>query len=403
MKKIAIVGGGAAGYFVAANLGKTTGQQTVLFEQANLPLQKVRISGGGRCNVTHACFDPLDLVEFYPRGKKELLGVFYTFQPGDTMAWFDERGVELKIEDDNRIFPVSNSSLSIIEALTKAVEQNKVQLNFSDGVLDISKVEGGYNLTTKSGVHFFETVVITTGSTPKFWKSLKTMGLKIVEPVPSLFTFNCKDPRIDGLMGISFENAEVKINQQKLDAEGPLLITHWGFSGPAILRLSAWGALKLNDVGYKFSIEINFVNQAKDEVISLLNSKKQEDAKKNIHKYNPFDFPKRFWISILNYCQIDENKVYADLSKKQIDAIATELTQGAYQINGKSTFKDEFVTAGGVDLKEIDFHSMQAKKSQNLFLAGEVLNIDAITGGFNFQACWSEGYIISEKLKEIYK
>lgn len=403
MKKIAIVGGGAAGYFVAANLGKTTGQQTVLFEQANLPLQKVRISGGGRCNVTHACFDPLDLVEFYPRGKKELLGVFYTFQPGDTMAWFDERGVELKIEDDNRIFPVSNSSLSIIEALTKAVEQNKVQLNFSDGVLDISKVEGGYNLTTKSGVHFFETVVITTGSTPKFWKSLKTMGLKIVEPVPSLFTFNCKDPRIEGLMGISFENAEVKINQQKLDAEGPLLITHWGFSGPAILRLSAWGALKLNDVGYKFSIEINFVNQAKDEVISLLNSKKQEDAKKNIHKYNPFDFPKRFWISILNYCQIDENKVYADLSKKQIDAIATELTQGAYQINGKSTFKDEFVTAGGVDLKEIDFHSMQAKKSQNLFLAGEVLNIDAITGGFNFQACWSEGYIISEKLKEIYK
>lgn len=403
MKKIAIVGGGAAGYFVAANLGKTVGQQTVLFEQATLPLQKVRVSGGGRCNVTHACFDPLDLVEFYPRGKKELLGVFYTFQPGDTMAWFDDRGVALKIEDDNRVFPESDSSLSIIEALTKAVDQNKVQLNFSDGVQEIAKVEGGYELTTKSGTHFFETVIITTGSTPKFWKSLKTLGLKIIQPVPSLFTFNCKDSRIEGLMGISFEQAEVKIINQKLEADGPMLITHWGFSGPAILRLSAWGALKLNDCGYKFDIEINFVNQSKDEVFTFLNTKKQVDAKKNVHKNNPFEFPKRFWISILNYCQIDENKVYADLSKKQLEAIATELCQGRYAVNGKSTFKDEFVTAGGVDLKEIDFHSMQSKKIPNLFMAGEVLNIDAITGGFNFQACWSEGYVISEKLKEIYQ
>ena len=403
MKKIAIVGGGAAGFFVAANLGKKIRQQTVLFEQANLPLQKVRVSGGGRCNVTHACFDPLDLVEFYPRGKKELLGVFYTFQPGDTMAWFDERGVELKIEDDNRVFPVSDSSLSIIEAMTKAVDQNKVQLNFSDSVQEINKVEDGYEVVTKSGKHFFETVIVTTGSTPKFWKSLKSLGLKIVNPVPSLFTFNCKDPRIDGLMGISFENAEIKINQFKLDAEGPMLITHWGFSGPAILRLSAWGALKLNECGYKFDIELNFVNQSKDEVISFLNDKKQVDAKKNVHKNNPFDFPKRFWLSILNYCNIDEQKVYADLSKKHLDAIATELTQGKYSVNGKSTFKDEFVTAGGVDLKEIDFQTMQAKKLPNLFFAGEVLNIDAITGGFNFQACWSEGYVISEKLKEIYQ
>jgi len=178
VKKIAIVGGGAAGYFVAANLGKKLGEQTVLFEQASLPLQKVRISGGGRCNVTHACFDPLDLVEFYPRGKKELLSVFYTFQPGDTMAWFSDRGVELKIEDDNRIFPTSDSSLSIINALTEAVERNKVQLNFSDGVQEINKVENGYELITKSGKHFFESIVVTTGSTPKFWKSLKNLGLK---------------------------------------------------------------------------------------------------------------------------------------------------------------------------------------------------------------------------------
>ncbi len=399
MEKIAIIGGGAAGFFLAANLGKELGKRTVIFEQAQSPLQKVRISGGGRCNVTHACFDPLELVEFYPRGKKELLSVFYQFQPGDTMAWFEERGVELKIEDDNRIFPVSNSSLSIIECLMKEVEKNKVRLNFSDGVKSIKKIENGYELETASGIYQFENVVVTTGSTPKFWKILKNLGHKIIEPVPSLFTFNCKDPRIDGLMGISFDMAEVKIKSEKLEAEGPMLITHWGFSGPAILRLSAWGALALKARNYKFDVEINFVQQSKEDVIELLNDKKIKDAKKSIYKYNPFDFPKRFWISILSYCKIKEELVFADLSKKQIDLIATELTEAIYTINGKSTFKDEFVTAGGVDLKEINFQTMESKVSPNLFFAGEVLNIDAITGGFNFQACWSEAHIISTKLK----
>ena len=402
MEKIAIIGGGAAGFFLAANLGKELGKQAVIFEQAQSPLQKVRISGGGRCNVTHACFDPLDLVEFYPRGKKELLSVFYQFQPGDTMAWFEDHGVELKIEDDNRIFPVSNSSLSIIECLMKEVEKNKVRLNFSDGVKSIKKIENGYELETSSGVYQFENVVVTTGSTPKFWKILKSLGHKIVEPVPSLFTFNCKDPRIDGLMGISFEFAEVKIKSAKLEAEGPMLITHWGFSGPAILRLSAWGALALKERNYKFDVEINFVQQSKEEVIDLLNGKKNNDAKKSIYKYNPFEFPKRFWISILSYCKIKEDLVFADLSKKQIELIATELTEAIYTVNGKSTFKDEFVTAGGIDLKEVNFQTMESKVNPNLFFAGEVLNIDAITGGFNFQACWSEAFIISNKLKSTY-
>lgn len=402
MEKIAIIGGGAAGYFLAANLGKELGSRTVIFEQAQMPLQKVRISGGGRCNVTHACFDPLDLVEFYPRGKKELLSVFYQFQPGDTMAWFDERGVALKIEDDNRIFPVSNSSMSIIECLVHEVGKNKVKVNFSDGVKSIHKTENGFELETNSGVHRFDKVVVTTGSTPKFWKNIKTLGHTIVSPVPSLFTFNCKDPRIEGLMGISFDQAEIKIKSKKLESEGPLLITHWGFSGPAILRLSAWGALALNESNYKFSIEINFVQQSKEDVIDLLNQKKMNDSKKSVHKYNPFDFPKRFWISILQYCKVGEHLVFADLSKKQIEQIATELTAASYQIDGKSTFKDEFVTAGGVDLKEINFQTMESKVVPNLFFAGEVLNIDAITGGFNFQACWSEAYIISNKLKDIY-
>ena len=402
MGKIAIIGGGAAGYFLAANLGKELGKDTVIFEQAQMPLQKVRISGGGRCNVTHACFDPLDLIEFYPRGKKELLSVFYQFQPGDTMGWFEDRNVELKIEDDNRIFPVSNSSMSIIECLLKEVEKNKVRVNFSDGVKSIKKIDDGFELETSSGIHQFEKIIITTGSTPKFWKILKDLGHKIISPVPSLFTFNCKDPRIEGLMGISFDQAEIKIKSNKLESEGPLLITHWGFSGPAILRLSAWGALALNEKGYKFDIEINFVQQSFDEVVSLLNTKKINDSKKSIYKYNPFEFPKRFWISILQYCKINENLVFADLSKKQIESIAKELTSAEYSINGKSTFKDEFVTAGGVDLKEVNFQTMESKLIPNLFFAGEVLNIDAITGGFNFQACWSEAYIISNKLKEFY-
>ena len=402
MEKIAIIGGGAAGYFLASNLDKKLGKNTVIFEQAQSPLQKVRISGGGRCNVSHACFDPLDLVEFYPRGKKELLSVFYQFQPGDTMAWFEDRGVGLKIEDDNRIFPISDSSLSIIECLLKEVEKNKVRVQFSDGVKSIRKIENGFEIESTSGIYQFENVIITTGSTPKVWKLIKSLGHKIVEPVPSLFTFNCKDPRIEGLMGISFDQAEVKIKGEKLEAEGPMLITHWGFSGPAILRLSAWGALALNQRKYKFDIQINFIQQSKEEVIDLLNKKKLNDAKKSIHKYNPFDFPKRFWISILQYCKIGENQVFADLSKKQIEQIATELTEANYQVNGKSTFKDEFVTAGGVDLKEVNFQTMQSKVHENLFFAGEVLNIDAITGGFNFQACWSEAYIISNKLKEIY-
>jgi len=399
--KIAIIGGGAAGYFLAANLGKKLGAETVIFEQAQMPLQKVRISGGGRCNVTHACFDPLDLVEFYPRGNKELLSAFYQFQPGDTMAWFSERGVELKIEDDNRIFPVSNNSMSIIECLLKEAEKNKVKVNFSDGVKSITKIDNGFELETSSGIHHFEKVIVTTGSTPKFWKIIKDLGHKIISPVPSLFTFNCKDPRIEGLMGISFDQVDVKIKANKLETEGPLLITHWGFSGPAILRASAWGALALHEKGYKFNVEINFIQQSKEDVIDLLISKKSQDAKKSIYKYNPFDFPKRFWVSILQYCKINENMVFADLSKKHIEQIAKELTAAEYAINGKSTFKDEFVTAGGVDLKEVNFQTMQSKLVTNLFFAGEVLNIDAITGGFNFQACWSEAYIISNKLKDI--
>lgn len=399
MKEIAIIGGGAAGFFTAANLGKDLGLKTVIFEQASSPLQKVRISGGGRCNVTHACFDPAELSEFYPRGKKELISVFHKFQPGDTMAWFDERGVQLKIEDDNRVFPVSDSSLTIIECLLNAAEKNGVEIKYGEGVQKIEKKGEGFLIRTKTDEYFFKRIIFTPGSSPKAIEMIRNLGHSIVPTVPSLFTFNIKDHRLDGLMGISFESAEISIPEIKMDAEGPLLITHWGLSGPGILKLSAWGAVELNRLNYRFEIRVNFIQKDIEECIEFLNQIKTEHSKKTIYKLNPFSFPKRFWHRILEVCKIPEDLNWSNLSRKQIQNISTELTEGIYKVNGKSTFKEEFVTAGGVDLKEINLKTMESRKIQNLFVAGEILNIDAITGGFNFQACWSEGFLISEFLK----
>lgn len=399
MKKIAIIGGGAAGFFTAANLGKDLGSQTVIFEQSALPLQKVRVSGGGRCNVTHACFDPKELVEFYPRGKKELLSVFHKFQPGDTMDWFETRNVPLKIEDDNRIFPVSDNSMSIIECLLSEIEKNRVEVRLSENVLKIEKKDNHFLVHTKSGSQAFEKVIFTPGSSAKSMDILRSLGHKIVKAVPSLFTFNIKDERLKDLMGISFEWAEISIPAIKMEAEGPMLITHWGLSGPGILRLSAWGALELNRLNYEFQIRINFIQKDKEECMDFLNEFKLEHAKKLVYKINPFSFPKRFWHRILEISKIPEDLVFANLSKQQLLQISSELTEGTYQVKGKSTFKEEFVTAGGVDLKEVDFKTMESKVVPNLFLAGEILNIDAITGGFNFQACWSESFIIANHLQ----
>ena len=399
MKKIAIIGGGAAGYFTAANLGKERESQTVLFEQSSAPLQKVRVSGGGRCNVTHACFDPKELVEFYPRGKKELLSVFHKFQPGDTMEWFESRKVPLKIEDDNRVFPISDNSMSIIVCLMAEAEKNQVEIRLNENVQKIMPTENGFLIQSKSGGYECEKVIFTPGSSVKSMEILRNLGHKIVKPVPSLFTFNIKDERLKDLMGISFEWADISIPELKMEAEGPMLITHWGLSGPGILRLSAWGALELHKLNYEFEIKINFIQKDKDECLALLNEFKSEHAKKSVNKINPFSFPKRFWHRILEVSKVPADLNYSNLNKNQIMQISAELTEGIYKVKGKSTFKDEFVTAGGVDLREINFKTMESKVLPNFYLAGEILNIDAITGGFNFQACWSEGFLISEALK----
>lgn len=397
MKRIIIIGGGAAGFFCAANLDETKYKITIL-EQNSDVLQKVKVSGGGRCNVTHACFDPRELVQFYPRGNKELLSVFTKFQPGDTMDWFEQRNVALKIENDNRVFPKSNSSQSIINAMLSEAEQKKVEVKTKCSVKEIEKLDGKYLVKTSLGDFEADVVVYTTGSSPKSLKMIENLGHKIVDLVPSLFTFNIKDDLLKDLAGTSFEMAETSIPKLKTEESGPLLITHWGLSGPAILKISAWEAINLAKVKYNFEIEVNFISKDPEDAEKLFQQFRQSNPKKTIGQSKIFEITNRFWQRILEVSKVDLNKQVANLSGKEMQAIVENLCRKKFQVTGKSTFKDEFVTAGGVDLKEINFKNMASKILPNFYIAGEVLNIDAVTGGFNFQACWSEGWLIAQDL-----
>ena len=396
-KKIIIIGGGAAGFFCAANLDETKFHVTIL-EQNSDVLQKVKISGGGRCNVSHACFDPKELVQFYPRGNKELLSVFHKFQPGDTMEWFENRGVSLKIEKDNRIFPESNSSQSIIDAMLHDVRKKNFEIRTKSVVLEIEKLEHQYLVKTNSGDFIADKIVYTTGSSPKSFKILQKFGHQIVELVPSLFTFNIKNEALKDLMGTSFLNAEVSIPQLKMDESGPMLITHWGLSGPAILKISAWKARELAALNYQFPILVNFLGLDVEEASEIFHQFRQLNPKKTIGASKIFDVTTRFWHRILFLAKVDLNKNISSLSTKEIQNILQNLCKNEMKVTGKSTYKDEFVTAGGIELKEINFKNMSSKILENFYIAGEVLNIDAVTGGFNFQACWSEGFLIAQDL-----
>ena len=396
---IIIIGGGAAGFFTAINIVEHNPNLNVaILERGKTVLEKVRISGGGRCNVTHACFVPNDLVKFYPRGERELKGPFNQFCSGDTIEWFEKHGVELKIEEDGRMFPVSDSSDTIIDCFMDAVKKLKIDVLTNHSVQELYKTETHWKVTTTQDVFTCENVVMATGSNPKIWELLQNLGHSIEEPVPSLFTFNVKDVRIKELMGISTP-ATVKVKKSKLEASGPLLITHWGLSGPGILRLSAWGARELADKKYHFAILVNWLNETSfDEAIEALKESKEENAKKSVLKYPQFELPKRLWENLVKAAGITEETKWADLNKNQLNALTEQLTNGEYQVNGKSTFKEEFVTAGGIQLKEVNFKTMESKLLPNLYFAGEILNIDAITGGFNFQNAWTGGFIAAESI-----
>jgi predicted Rossmann fold flavoprotein len=401
---IIIVGGGAAGFFSAINIvEKKPKLKVAILERGKNVLEKVRISGGGRCNVTHACFEPNELVKFYPRGEKELRGPFHQFCSGDTIEWFEKHGVELKIEDDGRMFPVSNSSQTIIDCFLNATQKLGISVLTGQSVQSIYKKDNCWKIETQSEQYLTEKLILATGSNPKMWELLQTFGHAVVSPVPSLFTFNIKDPRIKDLMGVS-ALATVKVKDTKLSATGPLLITHWGMSGPGILKLSAWGARILHDKNYQFTIYVNWLNDLETEdAEKLLKELKIEHAKKAVSKKSPFDFPNRLWESLVLASGIDTSTAlgvtkWADLSKMQLQSLASQLTNGSFQVNGKSTFKEEFVTAGGIDLKEINFKTMESKLHENLYFAGEIVNIDAITGGFNFQNAWTSGFIAARAI-----
>ena len=402
---ILIIGGGAAGFFCAINTAQMNPKAKIaLLERGKEVLTKVKVSGGGRCNVTHAQFDPKELSQNYPRGEQELLGPFHSFMTGDTISWFEERGIELKIEEDGRMFPVTDSSQTIIDCFISQVERHGIDLLTGHSVKNIAKSGEIWQVTTVSEVFESTALVIATGSNPKMWKLLEHLGHSIVPPVASLFTFNIKDGRILDLPGVA-TNVSVKVMGGKgkivLESEGPLLITHWGMSGPAILKLSAWGARILEPVNYHFGIRVNWLYDVSETTaLENLMELKVENPKQTLFKYTQFELPKRLWQNLVKASGIDPSETWAGISKKKLQNLANQLTESHFDVQGKSTFKEEFVTAGGVDLKEVNFKTFESKLHKNLYFAGEVLNIDAITGGFNFQNAWTGAFIVAKALTQ---
>lgn len=399
---ILVIGGGASGFFTAINAAKDLPNKKVaILEKTKEGLNKVRISGGGRCNVTHGEFLPKPLSENYPRGEKELLGPFHKFMTGDTFAWFEERGVPLHIEEDGRAFPTTNSSETIVDCFLQEANKYGVTCFYRTNVVKIEPEEELWKVSTSNEIFYATDLVIATGSSPKVWRMLSRMEFDIVDPVPSLFTFHCDDPRIADLQGVSAETTVEVLNtdgKSVIDSYGPLLITHWGMSGPAILKLSAWGARKLHALNYKFSLKINWISPHNEETaLQTLQQLQKAEPRKKCGSTPAFDLPRRLWQRLVKVTEIDEVR-WADVSKVQMQALIKELIAGVYEIDGKSTFKEEFVTSGGVALKQIDFKNFSSKQKDNLYFVGEVLDVDAITGGFNFQHAWTSGYLVAQDL-----
>ena len=398
---VIVIGGGASGFFTAINCKqKAPHLKVAILEKSNKVLAKVKISGGGRCNITHAEFIPKELSTNYPRGQKELLGPFHTFMTGDTMEWFEQRNVPLKIENDGRIFPVSNSSQQIIDCFLAEAKSLDIPIYTKQNVKQIEFEDSYWKIHTPEKEYSTQKLVIATGSSPGIWKLLSRLGLDTEPPVPSLFTFDCPEKEVHNLAGIS-RNVQIKIPGTKLVNDGALLFTHWGFSGPAVLKLSAWGARILHEKDYQFQIAINWLpDYSEDELFDLFKKFKQTHRTQKL-KTPPFDFQKRFWPFILNRCGLSIDLLWEQLSEKKLRQLIYLLRMDTYQIKGKSTFKEEFVTAGGVALHEIHFKTFEAKKHPGLYLVGEVLNVDAVTGGFNFQNAWTSGYIAAQAIANV--
>ena len=411
---VIVAGGGPAGFFAAircADAARNPGLRVLIIEKASQTLGKVLISGGGRCNVTHACFDPARLITFYPRGANELLGAFTRFQPADTVEWFEARGVKLKTEADGRMFPVTDSSVTIADCLRDAAKRAGVQVHIGTSLLGVEKSHSdGFRLEVRSEARVFhlqtKKLLLATGSDRKTLEIVKSLGHTVKDPVPSLFTFNIKDRRIDALAGASVENVTLKMDT--IITRGALLITHRGLSGPAVLRCSAWGARELFAKKYHAKLLVNWLgNYSADKVVDILTRNKEwkDNARKKVVSTPAFSqIPSRLWKQLADFLG---EKNWADVSKAELHKLAEELTAGEFRIQGKGQFKEEFVTCGGVNLREVDVKSMQSRVVEGLFFAGEVLDIDGLTGGFNFQSSWTTGWLagnaLAEKLNEFVK
>ncbi|MFN1836185.1 NAD(P)/FAD-dependent oxidoreductase [Balneola sp. MJW-20] len=399
MKRTAIIGGGAAGFFAAISAKHHhPDAEVILFEKSPSLLSKVKISGGGRCNVTHNCFKISELVKYYPRGEKSLKKVFGYFSPTDTIQWFRERGVETKTESDGRMFPVTDDSQTIIDALTREANKLGVKIRTRQPVQKIIPQSGnGFELSLKKGQQeFFDKVIVATGGSPRSsgFNWLRELGHSIAEPVPSLFTFNMPDETIKELMGVVADPVSLKIMGSRLRSEGPLLITHWGMSGPAVLKLSAFGARELAEKNYDFKVLVNWTgNTSEQEIRQILKEAEDQNPKKKIANVNPFGLPGRLWEFLVEKLDLPEDMIWMNMGKKNINRLLHLLTNDEYQVRGKTTFKEEFVTCGGVELSEVDFKTMESRVVPGLYFAGEVLDVDGVTGGFNFQAAWSTGYV----------
>jgi len=398
---VLVVGGGAAGFFAAINTAELNpGLSVAILERGTSVLNKVKVSGGGRCNVTHAEFIPNELASYYPRGQKELKGPFHSFMTGDTMAWFESRGVPLKIEDDGRVFPESNSSQSIIDCFLKQSQKYDIKLKKNHAVRSIGQTGDSWAVETTKEVFYCKKLMIATGSNPKIWQMLQSLGHNISPAVPSLFTFDIDDPRLKDIPGVVAKDVAVEVMGTSLHSEGPLLITHSGLSAPSILKLSAFGAIELAQLNYKFEIKINFIQQDVASCLEVLMKNKLELSKKLVRNTPLFELPKRLWVKLVQAAAIADELRWADLNKLQLQSLSKQLTKAVFQVHGKSTFKEEFVTAGGIDLKEINFKTYESKLFKNLFFAGEIINIDGVTGGFNFQNAWTGAYLAAQELSK---
>jgi predicted Rossmann fold flavoprotein len=405
LRKIIIIGAGAAGIFGAINIAsKNPDAELVVLEKSSKLLSKVKISGGGRCNVTNVCHEPKELIKHYPRGYKKLKKAFEQFGSKETVQWFESRGVKLKAETDGRMFPVTDDSQTIIDCLLNECKKHKVEIRTKVAVESISKTEQGFSLTIKGSENMeCDKVVIATGGHNKLesFQWLADLEHSISEPVPSLFTFNLPDSNITALSGVSVSDVEVKIAGTKLSYQGPLLITHWGMSGPAVLKLSAWGARILHEKNYEYSVLVNWLATTnEEEARQKLTEFQIDNPKKMLFNSNPFLLPKRLWEYLLTKCDIDEDLRWNNFSGKKFNKLVNHLIADLYEASGKTTFKEEFVTAGGIKLGDVNMQTMESRKCPGLYFSGEVLDIDGVTGGFNFQAAWTTAWLASEGILE---